>query len=228
MSQRLFLVEDDPHLVRALTDLLGSEGYTLEVAIDGAIALDIAKSQRFDLIILDVMLPVVGGFEICNELRRSSIDTPILMLTARDQVNDKIRGFKSGADDYLTKPFDMDELRVRVEALIRRASRSGRTGSTEYRFGDVQVNLGELKLSRSGRIVSLSEREGRLLRYFIDNRGKVISRDTLLERVWGYNTAPYTRTVDVHILRLRQKLEDDPKNPTFIVTVHGFGYRFDG
>ncbi len=227
MPQRLFLVEDDPHLVITLGDLLRSRGYELEVAADGSAAVQIAKVRSFDLVILDITLPFLNGFEVCNELRRTGIETPVLMLTARDQMNDKILGFKSGADDYVTKPFDVNELLARVEALIRRTSRS-RMESIEYRFGDVHVNFGELLLERAGQTSNLSEREGRLLRYFVDNRGKVISREVLLEQVWGYTRAPYTRTVDVHIVRLRQKIEDDPRDPKFIVTVHGLGYRFDG
>jgi two-component system alkaline phosphatase synthesis response regulator PhoP len=222
----LFLIEDDPGLTRALKDFLGSEGYNVEVATDGAVALDIALAEYFDLIILDVMLPTLGGFEVCRELRARDIDTPVLMLTARDRVNDKILGFRCGADDYLTKPFDMNELCVRLEALIRRSSKSERD-ITRYVFGNLQVDLAELQILKDGRKIELSEREGRLLRYLIRHRRTVISRDTLLEHVWGYNTMPYTRTVDVHILRLRQKIEEDPRSPKFIITVHGLGYRFD-
>jgi len=225
---RVFLVEDDPHLARALADLLRNDGYMLDVACGGFTALEMAQRTPFDLIILDVVLPSLGGFEVCRQLRIYGIETPILMLTARDQVNDKILGFKSGADDYLTKPFDMNELRVRMEALLRRVSRTGRTESVQCNFGDVQVDFANYAIVRSGKRISLSEREARLLRYFLDNRGRIVSRDTLLEQVWRYNSAPYTRTVDVHIARLRQKIEDDPKNPKLIVTVHGLGYRLDG
>jgi two-component system alkaline phosphatase synthesis response regulator PhoP len=227
VGHRIFIVEDDPRLLRALSDLLGNEGYGVESAIDGAAAVKRAKVEHFDLMLLDVMLPSLGGFEVCHQLREAGIDTPILMLTARGQVDDKITGFKAGADDYLTKPFDMNELCVRVEALIRRASRGQRIGSMEYSFGKVHVNFRELTLERGGKTFVLSEREARLLRYFIENRRKVISRDTLLQEVWGYNSMAYTRTVDVHMVRLRHKVEDDPKNPQHIVTVHGLGYRFD-
>jgi two-component system alkaline phosphatase synthesis response regulator PhoP len=225
---QVLLVEDDRHLVRILGDLFRNHGYEVEVALDGATAVQIARVQPFDLMILDVMLPLLNGFEVCSELRRGGVETPILMLTARDQMTDKILGFKSGADDYVTKPFDVNELLARVQALIRRSSRATRSELMAYRFGDVSVNFGELLLERAGQTNNLSEREGRLLRYFVDNRGKVISREALLENVWGYSAAPYTRTVDVHILRLRQKVEEDPRNPKFIVTVHGLGYRFDG
>jgi DNA-binding response OmpR family regulator len=228
MTYRLLLIEDDPNLIRALTDLLQSDGYVVDVADDGPSALDIARQSAFDVFILDVMLPSMNGFEVCRELRRLGVEAPILMLTARDQVDDKIRGFKSGADDYLTKPFDVNELRVRVEALLRRASRTGLVEFTECTFGDVHIDFARLEINRAGQTIRLSEREGRLLRYFLENRGRVISRDTLLLQVWGYATAPYTRTVDVHILRLRQKIEEDSRNPKFIITVHGFGYRFNG
>ena len=225
MGQRIFIVEDDPRLLRALSDLLENEGYAVESAVDGVVAVQRATAEHFDLMLLDVMLPSLGGFEVCHQLRQAGIDTPILMLTARGHVDDKITGFKAGADDYLTKPFDMNELCVRVEALIRRASRGH--GAMEYSFGKVHVNFRELTLDRGGNTFVLSEREGRLLRYLIENRGKVISRDTLLQEVWGYNSMAYTRTVDVHIVRLRHKVEDDPKNPDYIITVHGLGYRFD-
>jgi two-component system alkaline phosphatase synthesis response regulator PhoP len=227
VGHRIFIVEDDPRLLRALSDLLGNEGYGVESAIDGAAAVERAKVEHFDLMLLDVMLPSLGGFEVCKQLRQAGIDTPILMLTARGHVDDKIIGFKSGADDYLTKPFDMNELCLRVEALIRRAGRSPRMGVTDYTFAKIQVNFSELRLQRGGKSFILSEREGRLLRYLIENQGKIISRDTLLQEVWGYNSSVYTRTVDVHIVRLRHKVEDDPKNPQHIVTVHGLGYRFD-
>ena len=227
MVHRIFIVEDDPRLLRALSDLLGNEGYAVESALDGANAVQRAKVEHFDLMLLDVMLPSLGGFEVCQELRQAGVDVPILMLTARGHVDDKITGFKAGADDYLTKPFDMNELCVRVEALIRRASRGQRIVAMEYSFGKVHVDFRQLTLDRGGTTFALSERESRLLRYMIENRGKVISRYTLLQEVWGYNSSAYTRTVDVHIVRLRHKVEDDPKNPQYIITVHGLGYRFD-
>ena len=227
MGHRIFIVEDDPRLLRALSDLLGNEGYVVESAIDGAAAVQRAKAEQFDLMLLDVMLPSLGGIEVCHQLRQAGIDTPILMLTARGHVDDKIIGFKAGADDYLTKPFDMNELCVRVEALIRRASRVQRPGAMEYSFGKVHIDFRELTLDRSGKTFVLSEREGRLLRYLIENSGKVISRDEMLQEVWGYNSSAYTRTVDVHIVRLRHKVEDDPKGPRHIITVHGLGYRFE-
>jgi DNA-binding response OmpR family regulator len=227
VGHRIFIVEDDPRLLRALSDLLGNAGYAVESAIDGEAAVQRAKVDHFDLMLLDVMLPSLDGFEVCHQLRQAGIDTPILMLTARGHVDDKVTGFKAGADDYLTKPFDMNELCVRVEALIRRASRGQRIGAMEYSFGEVHVNFRELTLDRVGKTFVLSEREGRLLRYLIENSGKVISRDELLQEVWGYSSMAYTRTVDVHIVRLRHKVEADPKNPHHIVTVHGLGYRFD-
>ena len=223
---RILLVEDESNLRRTLTDLLKSDGYKVESSGDGAEAQDLAMSKGFDLIILDVMLPSRSGFEVCRHLRKNGVNTPILMLTARSELNNKVQGFKSGADDYLTKPFETPELQARVEALLRRASGAARTELKSYDFDGIHVDFETALVRKNGKTTELGERECRLLRYLIERKGNVLSRDELLQDVWGYKSVPLTRTVDVHIAWLRQKIEDDPKNPQYIVTVHGQGYRF--
>jgi two-component system alkaline phosphatase synthesis response regulator PhoP len=222
---RILLVEDEANLRRTVSDLLKSDGYSVESSGDGLEAQNLAMSQPFDLIILDVMLPSRNGFDICRHLRKSGVNTPILMLTARSELNNKVQGFKSGSDDYLTKPFETPELQARVEALLRRAS-AVRPDLKSYDFDDIHVDFVKSILTKNGKNTPLGERECRLLRYFIERKGTVLSRDQLLQEVWGYKSIPLTRTVDVHVAWLRQKIEDDPKNPRYIVTVHGQGYRF--
>ena len=226
--QRVFLVEDELALARALSDMLAGNGYDVESCADGQEALNSAKDRSYDLIVLDVMLPSLDGFEIAARLRRSGTDTPILMLTARDELSDKVMGLKSGADDYLTKPFEAEELLARIEALLRRASRDLGSDLRIHDFGGMRIDFTRRKIIRDGETVDLSDQESSLLWYLIENRGEVVSRDTLLKEVWGYDTVPITRTVDVHIAWLRQKIEADAKSPRFIVTVHGKGYRFEG
>ena len=223
---RILLVEDEPNLRRTLTDLLKSDGYSVESSGDGIEGQEFAMKSPFDVIILDVMLPSRNGFEVCRRLRESGNNTPILMLTARSELNNKVQGFKAGSDDYLTKPFETPELEARIEALLRRASKSARTELTSYDFDGIHVDFTKSQISKNGRTTALGERESRLLRYLIERKGTVLSRDELLQDVWGYKSIPLTRTVDVHIAWLRQKIEDDPKNPQYIVTVHGQGYRF--
>ena len=174
------------------------------------------------------MLPRMNGFDLCREVRRRGVDAPILMLTARGQVVDKVVGLKLGADDYLTKPFEMPELVARLEALLRRRPSSAQPGGEAYRFGDVFVDFRRAEVTRRGRPIELSAREFKLLRYFIEHRGAALSRDALLAEVWGYDDMPLTRTVDVHVAGLRQKIEANPKLPAFILTVHGLGYKFVG
>jgi two-component system alkaline phosphatase synthesis response regulator PhoP len=226
---RLLLVEDEPGLVMTLTDRLNAEGYEVEDAGDAETALRAACSGQFDAILLDVMLPRGNGFDVCRALRQRGIDTPILMLTARGQVIDRVVGLKLGADDYLVKPFEMAELLARVEALLRRSARqtaAGAAGADTFRFGDVSVDFRKAEVTRNGEPLELSAREFKLLRYFIEHRGATLSRDELLNEVWGYNSMPSTRTVDVHVAWLRQKLEDNPRHPQYILTIHGLGYKF--
>ena len=223
---RILLVEDEPNLRRTLTDLLRSDGYLVESSGDGVEGQELATKNPFDLIILDVMLPSRDGFEVCRRLRENGVNTPVLMLTARNELNNKVQGFKAGSDDYLTKPFETPELEARIEALLRRASRGARNQLKSYDFDGIHVDFARSELTKKGKSTTLGEREARLLRYLIERKGTILSRDELLQEVWGYKSIPLTRTVDVHIAWLRQKIEDDPKNPRHIVTVHGQGYRF--
>jgi two-component system alkaline phosphatase synthesis response regulator PhoP len=228
MSKRILLVEDEPGLVLTLTDRLSSEGYAVETAHDGETGFARAANESFDLLILDVMLPRKNGFDLCRDLRQRGISTPAIMLTARGQVVDKVVGLKLGADDYLTKPFEMLELLARIEALLRRAPAvTGQIAET-YQFDEVRVDFRRAEVERAGQPVELSAREFKLLQYFIEHRGEILSRDELLNEVWGYHAMPSTRTVDVHVAWLRQKLEPNPRHPRFILTVHGLGYKFAG
>jgi two-component system alkaline phosphatase synthesis response regulator PhoP len=222
---KLLLVEDEPGLVMTLTDRLLAEGYEVESVGEAPAALDVASSGTYDAILLDVMLPGGNGFDVCRALRQRGIQTPILMLTARGQVVDRVVGLKLGADDYLVKPFEMAELLARVEALLRRAP-SASTSPDACRFGDVTVDFRRAEVTKAGRRVGLSAREFKLLRYFVEHRGAALSRDELLNEVWGYNSMPSTRTVDVHVAWLRQKLETNPRHPQHLLTVHGLGYKF--
>jgi two-component system alkaline phosphatase synthesis response regulator PhoP len=226
-ARRLLLVEDEPGLVMTLTDRLTAEGYEVESVGDAAAAIASVTSGQFDAILLDVMLPGGNGFDICRTVRQRGIQTPILMLTARGQVVDKVVGLKLGADDYLVKPFEMAELLARVEALLRRST-TPQTPTDSYRFGDVAVDFRKAEVTKNAAMLELSAREFKLLRYFIEHRGAALTRDELLNEVWGYNAMPSTRTVDVHVAWLRQKLEDNPRHPQFILTVHGLGYKFAG
>lgn len=223
---RILLVEDEPGLLLTLTDRLVSQGYEVASESDGEAGLAAAMSptEPFDLILLDVMLPKKNGFEVCRKMRQEGNRTAVLMLTARGQLNDKVTGLQLGADDYLTKPFEMPELLARVEALLRRAP--PRPSAQVYEFGTVRVDWKTASVTRAGKQVELSAREFQLLKYLIDHRGENIPREDLLSKVWGYDMRMNTRTVDVHIVWLRQKLEENPRYPEFIVTIRGFGYRF--
>lgn len=226
MGHKILLVEDEPGLILTLSDRLRSEGYELQVASDGEEGFARASAGNFDLIILDVMLPKKNGFDVCRDLRQKNVTTPVLMLTAKGETIDKVLGLKLGADDYLTKPFEVIELLARVEALLRRAP-VGAGGSLEtFRFGDVDIDFRRAETKKEGFPVELSAMEFKLLQFLIENRGTVHSRDQLLDNVWGYDAMPSTRTVDVHIAWLRQKLEKNPKHPQHIQTVHGLGYKF--
>lgn len=225
MKHKILIVEDEEALRMTLSDRLQSEGYSIDCAADGETGLQRATTDAFDLILLDVMLPRRSGFDVCRDIRQSGLATPILMLTARGQTVDKVVGLKLGADDYLTKPFDMLELMARVEALLRRAPRQP-AEPRFLEFGPIRVDLRGTEVFRHGESVTLSAREFQLLRYFVERPRTTIPRQELLKEVWGYSAETFTRTVDVHIASLRQKLENDSKHPEMIVTVPGLGYKF--
>src|SRR5215470_3396522 len=225
MTERILLVEDEEDLRMTLCDRLKAEGYVAEAAADGEEGLRKAVHNSYDLIILDVMLPKKNGFDVCRDIRNAGIVTPIIMLTARGQLVDKVLGLKIGADDYLTKPFEILELLARIEAHIRRGASRNKDADT-LQFGAIRIDLKGTTVYRNGKVVPLSAREFRLLRYFAQNPGTTLSREVLLKEVWGYSEDTFTRTVDVHVGSLRQKLEKDPKQPAMIVTVPGLGYKF--
>jgi two-component system, OmpR family, alkaline phosphatase synthesis response regulator PhoP len=224
---KILLVEDEAGLILTLTDRLEAEGFAVKSATDGESGLNIALAENFGLIILDVMLPKKNGYDVCRDLRQKSINTPILMLTAKGETIDKVLGLKLGADDYLTKPFEVIELLARIEALLRRSPKTLNNSPDAFSFGDVVIDFKRAELSKNGSPIELSAMEFKLLQFLIENRGAVHSRNQLLDEVWGYDAMPSTRTVDVHVAWLRQKLEDNPKYPQFIQTVHGFGYKFN-
>lgn len=220
---RVLLIEDEPGLVLTLGDRLRAAGYAFEAATDGeqGVARALA-TPGVDLVLLDVMLRGIDGFEVCRRIRRDSVRVPILMLTARDQVGDRVAGLRLGADDYLTKPFAPEELLARIEALLRRAP----AAREPVRFGDVEVDLRGMEVRRAGEPVELAALEYQLLCYLIERAGEVVSREEILRSVWGFQRPPRTRTVDVHVTWLRSKLETDRAHPTFIRTVRGAGYKF--
>lgn len=226
MNHRILLVEDEPSLVLTLSDRLINEGYDVETVEDGDSGYVRGLEGAFDLLILDVMLPGKNGFDICRDLRGQKIDTPILMLTARGDVANKVVGLKLGADDYLAKPFEMMELLARVEALLRRARTQSTSDTGSFVFGPMRVDFRRGEVLKDGKELEVSALEYKLLHYFIEHRDSVLSRDELLDKVWGYDATPYTRTVDVHVAALRQKIEEQPSRPKYIVTVHGRGYKF--
>jgi two-component system, OmpR family, alkaline phosphatase synthesis response regulator PhoP len=224
MPGRILVVEDEEAIRMTLEDRLQSEGYTVEFAVDGEQGFKKAIRGGFDLILLDIMLPKKNGFDVCRDIRMAGVVVPILMLTARSQVVDKVLGLKIGADDYMTKPFDAMELMARIEALLRRGSAPAASGVQT--FGTLRIDFRGTAVTRDGKVVPLSAREFQLLRYLVEHPGTTLSRDVLLKEVWAYSTEALTRTVDVHVASLRQKLEKDPKKPSLIITVPGLGYKF--
>ncbi len=224
---RILVAEDEPSLLTTLTDRLASERYEVETTTDGEDCLERAIQESFDLLLLDVMLPNRDGFEITKELRRRRIEIPILMLTARREVVDRVVGLKLGADDYLTKPFEMAELLARIDASLRRSRGADAEGET-LSFGTIRIDTRAARIHRGTEELDLSALEYKLLCYLVERRGALVSRNELLDKVWGYDAMPVTRTVDVHIASLRQKIETNPGRPRHIVTVRGLGYRFVG
>jgi len=231
---KVLIVEDDRNLLEVLKYNLAKEGYSVVTATDGVQALDVARIEKPDLIILDIMLPRLDGFEVCRILRRE-MTTPILMLTAKAEETDKVVGLELGADDYMTKPFSMREFLARIKAMMRRAEivKIGESSAKEaaaaiIKVGELEIDFARHTVSRSGTLIDLSPKEFDLLAFLAKNREQVFSRDQLLEKVWGYDYAGDTRTVDVHIRWLRQKIESDPANPKHLLTVRGIGYKFEG
>src|SRR5215467_4305502 len=223
---RLLLIEDETTLSLLLRDRLEVEGYEVAVSKDGEHGLALALAEPFSLVILDIKLPCKDGFDVCRELRRHSISVPVLILTARSDVSDRVKGLKLGADDYLSKPFEVEELLARIEALLRRAKATHKLADSVFSFDDLTVDFRRKEVTRRGQVIELSAREFQLLSYLIAHREVAISREELLDKVWGFQSIPNTRTVDVHIAQLRQKLEDNPKEARYIVTVYGCGYKF--
>jgi two-component system, OmpR family, alkaline phosphatase synthesis response regulator PhoP len=221
----ILLIEDEPGLVMTISDLLTTEGHRVESVSDGDAGLAKATREKFALIILDVMLPKKTGFEVCRQLRQSGIDTAILMLTAKTQIVDRVVGLKLGADDYLTKPFDPAELLARVEALLRRVNKENRVNVRNFHFGDVEIDFERAEVRKAGQPLALAGKELQLLRYLVNHRDRVVPREEILQEVWEYDSEVSSRTIDVHIAWLRQKL-DNPQSPKFIQTVRGKGYRF--
>jgi two-component system, OmpR family, alkaline phosphatase synthesis response regulator PhoP len=226
MHEHILLVEDEQTLRTALEVRLRAEGYVLDTAVDGEEGLRKATNLPFDLIILDVMLPYRSGFDVCRDVRQSGMATPILMLTVRDQLVDKVVGLNLGADDYMTKPFESAELVARIQALLRRVPI--RTGQGVYEIGSIYVNVPRGEVTRNGKLVELTRREFQLLCYLMERKGTPVLRSELLRSIWGYDTSTFTRTVDTHVGSLRRKLEEDPKQPALIVTIPNVGYKFQG
>ena len=226
MNESILVVEDEQALRNALGIRLRSEGYVVDMAEDGQVGLDKATNQPFDLIILDVMLPHQNGLDVCRSIRQMGLATPILMLTVKDQIIDKVVGLKLGADDYMTKPFDAAELIARIEALLRRAP--SHTGQGVHEFGPIVVDASRREVTRDGKQIDLTNREFQLLWYLMERAGSAVPRRELLRSVWGYDSDAFTRTVDSHVSSLRQKLCDDPKRPELILTAFGVGYKLAG
>ena len=226
-AAKILVVEDEPNMVAGLRDNFEFEGYTVITARDGVEGLQRALDESPDLVVLDVMMPRMSGLEVCKQLRAKRGSIPIIMLTARGQEVDKVVGLELGADDYVTKPFSIRELLARVKAVLRRTAAVPKE-MDQHSFADIEVDLKRFRVLKAGKAIDLSSKEFELLKYFICHSGEILSRDRLLEDVWGYENYPTTRTVDTHLVRLRQKLEPDPEQPQYFLTVHGTGYRFVG
>ena len=227
MKTRILIVEDEPAMVAGLRDNFEYEGYDVISAPDGVAGLERALAEHPDLVVLDVMMPRMSGLDVCKQLKAKRPSLPIIMLTARGQEIDKVVGLELGADDYVTKPFSIRELLARVKAVLRRVSPPSAMPEV-YRFSDVEINIRSNEVRRAGAPVELSSKEFALLTYFVAHPAETLSRDRLLDEVWGYENYPNTRTVDTHILHLRQKLEPNPEEPRLFLTVHGSGYKFVG
>jgi DNA-binding response OmpR family regulator len=226
--KKILIIEDEQDLIKGLKINLSDEGYDVDWAVSGVEGLRRALEETPDLIILDIMLPEMNGLEVCRELRGKNISIPIIMLTAKGEEIDKVVGLEIGADDYITKPFSVRELLARIKTQLRHAEREGDEGPKVYSFGDIEINFAQFKVRRKGEELDLTSLEMEILKYFIAHRGKVVARDDLLDKIWGYESYPTTRTIDNHILKIRKKIEEDPSHPQYILSVYGGGYRFIG
>lgn len=223
--KKILIIEDEENMVEGLRFNLEARDYVVIAALDGETGLNKANEEQPDLIILDLMLPGINGYEVCKRLKESKPEIPIVMLTAKSQESDIITGLDLGADDYITKPFSVLELLARINALLRR-SNSNSSIPEVFRFGDLEINFKKYQAHKQGKPLNLSPREFEILQYLIENQGEVVSRDDLLNRVWGYDSFPFTRTIDAHIATLRKKIEERPEKPALIITIHGRGYKF--
>lgn len=222
----ILVIEDEESILMALKDDLTLEGYRVTTATDGEAGFSAASEKRFDLLILDIMLPIMNGFDVCKKLREIGVTTPILMLTARGREVDRVLGLELGADDYVTKPFSPRELLARIKAILRRVNQTRQTGNV-VRFGNVEVDFKKYEVRKAGQPVYLTSLEFSLLKFLIENSDRALSRNDILDAVWGKDVYVYDRTVDTHIGHLRKKIEDDPNNPRYILSVRGVGYRFN-
>jgi DNA-binding response OmpR family regulator len=228
MKEKILIIEDEEELVKGLKLNLVFEGYDVIWALDGEDGFNKALKEAPDLILLDIMLPKKDGLDVCRELRQRNVSIPIIMLTAKGEEVDKVVGLEIGADDYITKPFSVKELMARVKAHLRRGKNEEKSVPSVYRFNDIEIDFIHFKVKRSGKEFDLTSLEVEILKYFVAHRGEVVSRETLLDKIWGYETYPSTRTIDNHILKLRKKLEEDPAQAKYIFSVYGEGYRFMG
>jgi two-component system alkaline phosphatase synthesis response regulator PhoP len=228
MKKKILIIEDEEELIKGLELNLTLEGYDVIWAQDGEAGIKKAVAEAPDLILLDIMLPKKDGLEVCKELRRQIINTPIIMLTAKSEEVDKVVGLEIGADDYITKPFSIRELLARVKAHLRRGEREEKNAPMIYRFDDIEIDFNHFKIVREEGEFNLTSLEVEILKYFVSHRGEVVTREALLDKIWGYEKFPSTRTIDNHILKLRKKLEGDPSKVKYIVSVYGEGYRFMG
>jgi two-component system alkaline phosphatase synthesis response regulator PhoP len=227
MSSRILIVEDEAGIARVVTDLLRSEGHTVEAERDGKSGLKRLTENPFDLVVLDLMMPGMGGMDVCRAAREQGFDGAILMLTAKGEISDRVKGLKMGADDYLVKPFNSEELLARVNALLRRIHKAELTPVMRIEFGNVSADFMTMEFRKNGEALPLAAKEAELLRFLVNRRGQVLSRETILKHVWKAQPFITARTVDVHVAWLRQKLEEDPQSPSHILTVRGEGYRFE-
>ena len=221
----ILIIEDEAQMRSGLKDNLEFEGYAVDVAEDGQIGLDKSLSKSYDLIILDVMLPKLSGFDVCKKIREKGIKTPIIMLTAKGEEIDKVLGLELGADDYVTKPFSLRELLARVKAILRRTDESSSKAQQKITIGKLEIDFNSYTAMVEGKSVAMTHKEYEIVKYLWQHKGATVSRDNLLEEVWGYDDYPTTRTVDNFILKLRQKIEINPNRPKHILTVHGIGYK---